>query len=224
MNVCVLLPTLNEEKGVRKVIENMPNPVVDKIVVIDGYSSDNTILVAKSLNGRAHAETMFQDGEGKGMAFQTFLKNFDLDDYDVYVMLDADMTYDPKEIEKVIYPILSKEADVVMGDRFYNGLGDTMDFLTFFGNKMLTLVSGFLYFKRVKDLCTGYWAFSRNFLKEIEINAKGFDLEANIFTEAVKKNFRIKTVPIKYKTRIGEKKLKHMDGFVILKRLVKERF
>lgn len=224
MRICVLLPTLNEENGIIEVIENMPNPVVDKIVIIDGHSSDKTIYNAESMRVHSEIETMYQEGEGKGMAFQTFLKNFDLDSHDVYIMLDADGTYDPKEMEKIIFPIVNKEADVVMGNRLCDGGTEAMNSLTLFGNKALTFISNVLYNKKTEDLCTGYWAFSKDFLKSIKIDAKGFDLEANLFTQAVKKKFRIKSVPISYGVRLGKKKLKYKHGFLIFKRLIKERF
>jgi dolichol-phosphate mannosyltransferase len=226
MKICLVLPTLNEEKGVKKVIEDIPNPVVSDIVVVDGYSGDNTIITAKTSNKKTYGMTvLFQDGYGKGMAFQSFLKKFDLDGFDAYVMFDADYTYDPKEIKKIVFPIVNKEADVVMGNRFsFKGIKDVMTPETYLGNRLLTLAASFLYFKNPKDLCTGYWAFSKKFLKNIKIRARGFDLEANLFTEAVKKGFRIKTVPIKYRARIGQKKLRYYDGLLILWRLIKERF
>jgi len=112
-----------------------------------------------------------------------------------------------------------------MGNRLaYEGIKEEMSFGLYIGNKLLTLAAALMYFKNPKDLCTGYWAFSKEFLKSVDIKAKGFDLEANLFTEAVKKGFKIKSIPIKYNTRIGEKKLRHYHGIQIFFRLVKERF
>jgi len=202
------------------------NPVVSEIVLMDGYSGDNTIINAKdSAKKTIGMNIMFQDGQGKGMAFQSFLKKIDLDSFDTYVMLDADHTYDPREIKKMVYPLANGEADVVMGDRFYYGsMKGAMSPESYIGNRLLTLAARLMYFKNPKDLCTGYWAFSKEFLKNVKIKAKGFDLEANLFTEAVKKGFKIKAVPITYKPRIGCEKLRKYHAFTILWRLVKERF
>jgi dolichol-phosphate mannosyltransferase len=226
MKVCVILPTLNEEDGVAKIINAIPNPLVNKIIVVDGYSSDRTIEIVRQCHKPAcDIELLYQKGRGKGMAFQSFLNSFDLNSQDVYVMLDADCTYDPKEIRKIITPIVNGEADVVMGNRFESeDVKKVMPFATFFGNKLLTFISKILYFKDPKDVCTGYWAFSRDFIKKMRISAKNFDLEANLFAEAIKKNSRIKIVPITYKSRVGKNKLMKRHGFLILYRLIREFF
>jgi dolichol-phosphate mannosyltransferase len=224
MRICVILPTLNEENGVAEIINAVPNPLVNKIIVVDGHSSDKTVEIVKQCHKPAcDIEFMYQKGKGKGMAFQSFLESFDLNSQDVYVMFDADYTYDPQEIRKMITPIVNGEADVVLGNRFESeNLKEVMSFTTFFGNKCLTLISKILYFKDPKDVCTGYWAFSRNFLKKIRVKAKDFDLEANLFTEAVKGGFRIKSVPIIYRKRVGKNKLRKYHAFVIIGRLIKE--
>ncbi len=226
MRICVILPTLNEEDGIVKIINDVPNPLVNKIVVIDGHSCDRTVELVKQCHKPAcDIELIYQEDKGKGMAFQSFLSSFDLNSQDVYVMLDADCTYDPKEIKSMTAPIIKGEADVVMGNRFESeNVKEIMPFTTFFGNKILTFLSKILYFKDPKDVCTGYWAFSREFLKKIRINAKDFDLESNLFTEAVKGSFRIKSVPISYRKRVGKNKLRKYDGFVIISRLIKEIF
>jgi dolichol-phosphate mannosyltransferase len=224
MRICVILPTLNEENGVAEIINAVPNPLVNKIIVVDGHSSDKTIEIVKQCNKPAcDIEVMYQKGKGKGMAFQSFLESFDLNRQDVYVMLDADCTYDPQEMRKMILPIVNGEADVVMGNRFESeNLKEVMPFTTFFGNKCLTFLSKILYFKDPKDVCTGYWAFSRNFLKKIRVEAKNFDLEANLFTESVKGGFSIKSVPINYRKRVGKNKLRKYHAFTIICRLIKE--
>ena len=224
MKVCALLPTLNEEKGIKKIIDSIPNPLVNDIVVIDGNSSDNTVNIAKNCQKPAcDIEIMTQYGKGKGMAFQTFLDKFNLEKYDVYVMLDADCTYNPKEINNMVLPILNNEADVVMGNRFFNkNIRKIMPFSTYIGNKILTFFTMIFSFKDPKDVCTGYWAFSKDSMKKIKIKAKNFDLEMNLFIQTVKQKFRIKTIPISYKKRVGINKLRKKHGFIILFRLLKE--
>ncbi len=224
MKVCTILPTLNEEKAIKKIIEDIPNPLVNSIVVVDGNSSDNTVNFAKNCQKPACTlEIMTQHGKGKGMAFQTFLDRFNLEKYDVYVMLDVDCTYNPKEIKKMVLPILNNEADVVMGNRLFNkDIRQIMPFSTYIGNKILTFLAMIFCFKDPKDVCTGYWAFSNDVLKKIKIEAKNFDLEMNLYTQAVKKKFRIKSVPISYNKRVGMNKLRKKHAFLILFRLFKE--
>jgi len=224
MRVCTILPTLNEEKGIKKIIDRIPNPFVNKVVVIDGNSIDNTVNVVKNCEKPdCEIELMVQHGKGKGMALQTFLNTFDLDEYDAYVMLDADCTYDPKEIKNMVSPIINNEADVVMGNRLSNkNIRRVMPFSTYIGNKILTFFAMICCSEDPKDVCTGYWSFSKDALEKIKITARSFDLEVNLFAQAVKKKFRIKTVPISYKKRVGIKKLKKRHAFIILLRLLKE--
>jgi glycosyltransferase involved in cell wall biosynthesis len=226
MKVCVILPALNEEKGIKKTIYSVPNPLVKKIVVVDGNSSDNTVEVAKKCKrSECDIQVMKQEGKGKGMAFQSFINNFDLDKYDVYVMLDADCTYDPKEIRKMVLPILNNEADVVMGNRFSDkNIKEVMPFPNYIGNRLLTFFATVSFFKNPRDVCTGYWAFSKDVLKKIKIDAKGFDLEMNLFTQTVKNNFRIKTLPVSYTKRVGETKLRKVHGISIFSKLIRESF
>jgi len=224
MKTCVIVPTLNEEEVIKKLLTNIPNPVANKIVVVDGYSSDSTVDIVKEFQKKLDIDIIFQEGKGKGMAFRSFINRFDLDDYDNYVMLDADYTYDPAEMKKMLFPLFNG-IDVVMGDRLSNNhLNGSMTFTNYMGNKFLSFIASFLYTKPTKDVCTGYWAFKRKFLKNVDIKAKGFDLEVNLFSEAVKKGFRIQAIPINYGKRLGTKKLKVSHGFSILWRLLKERF
>jgi glycosyltransferase involved in cell wall biosynthesis len=224
MKVCVILPTLNEEEGIKKIIDKMPNPLVSNIVIVDGNSSDNTVDIAKSCQKPACGiEIMTQFDKGKGMALQTFLNRSDLEKYDVYVMLDADCTYDPTEVKKMVLPILKNESDVVMGNRLFNkNIRHVMSFSTYIGNKILTFFAMVFCLKDPKDVCTGYWAFSKDALKKIKIKAKNFDLEMNLFTQTVKHKFRIKTIPISYKKRVGINKLRKKHAVIILSRLLKE--
>jgi dolichol-phosphate mannosyltransferase len=226
MKVCVILPTFNEENGIVKTINDVPNPFVNKIVVVDGHSSDRTVELVKQCKKVAcDIELMYQKGNGKGMAFQSFLEQFDLDKYDAYVMLDADCTYDSKEIKSMVLPILNDEADVIMGNRFFNNdIRKVMPFSNYIGNRLLTFFAMILCFKDPKDVCTGYWSLSKDALKRIRIKAKNFDLEMNLFMQAVKQKFRIKTIPVSYGKRVGMNKLKKRHGFIILLRLIREFF
>ena len=97
-----------------------------------------------------------------------------------------------------------------------------MPFSTYIGNKILTFFAMIFCFKNPNDVCTGYWSFSKDVMKKIKINAKNFDLEMNLFTQAVKHKFRVKAIPISYKKRIGMNKLRKKHGFIILFRLIED--
>jgi glycosyltransferase involved in cell wall biosynthesis len=218
--ITVFVPCFNEEKGIKRVMEKIPS-FVDNVVVVDNASTDNTAKVAK----KNKAIVLVERRRGKGNAFIQFLNYFSGDfDSDIVVMLDGDNTYDPNQIETLIEPIFTG-SHVVMGDRLNSEkIRKVMSWPTYFGNKILSQIASILYSRETRDLCTGYWGFSREFLNQVDINAKSFDLEANLFTEAVNKNFNITTIPVKYNSRIGKSKLKYTHGFLIVWRLLKEKF
>lgn len=210
--VCIILPVLNEEEGLKEIL-----PQLNKyeIVVLDGRSTDNSVKIAKKIG----AKIIIQQTKGKGNAFQEFLQKYS-GKQKKFVMLDADGTYDPKEIP--VFVKLLDKCDVVMGERTF--LPGAQSILHKFGNSFLTFCANLLYGKRLNDLCTGYWGFTKKFLEKANIIAPGFDLEANLFSEAVKNNFTICSYKIKLRKRRGEKKLMWTHGFRILYFLVKNRF
>jgi dolichol-phosphate mannosyltransferase len=213
----VILPTLNEEEGLPLVIESFRKQGINNLIVVDGHSTDGTLQIAKKYG----AKIIMQDGKGKGMAFQTFLKKYPIKDDNFYIMLDSDDSYDPKDIGKFINSL--KNCEVVTGHR--TSIKYSLnDFTHYFGNKLISFIALILFFKWNPDICTGYWGFRGSSLKKIKIKAGGFDLEVNLFCQAIKKKLNHKIIKIYYYPRIGVRKLKASDALIIIKRLVTERF
>lgn len=211
----ILLPTLNEEKAITRVIKDVPVEALKNInyetniIVLDGHSKDNTVKLAK-MQG---AEVILQEGEGKGAAFQTALKKLKKNPPEITVMLDADNTYDPQEIPQMILPLITDEADITIGERTQR--------THYIGNTLLTSMANIAFKGKTTDLCTGYWAFNTKAIRNIDVQAEGFDLETDIFTQASKNKLRIKPIPIKYRQRIGESKITHNDAFKIIGRMIR---
>ena len=215
--VFVILPTLNEEEGIGGVISGIKGlgSVVDGIIVVDGHSTDDTVRIARK-NG---CQVMLQDGKGKGAGFKTFLKKGKIRDDDYYVMLDADLSYDPADIPAVIAGL--EDAEIVSGYR--RARLEDIDLLHFVGNKLIAF-AGLVLFGKWTDMCTGYWGFRGSALKRLDIRADGFDLEANIFASMCEKGISHKDVPVRHGKRAGKRKLKNTDAIIIVKRLFSERF
>ena len=218
-DVYVILPTLNEREGLELVLRDLKSMKfpMKNVIVLDGYSIDGTQDVAKKYGVRI----ILQKGEGKGMAFQTFLEEFPIKENAIYIMLDADYSYDPFEMP-VFIKILRSGREVVLGRRKilihnFKSLVHTV------AGFVLSLIASLLYFRLVLDLCTGYWGFKGVALKRIKINAAGFDLEANLWSEISKKNLKFSSVSIDYRKRMGYEKIKPVDGLKIIFRLLKER-
>jgi dolichol-phosphate mannosyltransferase len=210
--VAAIIPTKNEALCIGKLIDHL-NKYVDKVIVIDGNSSDGTYKIARS-----HGAEVFRgEGKGKGHDLRLFQKHIQKhpEDIDIYVMLDGDMSYSPEEIEKLIEPIKSNEADVVIGSRFDKikpEPGSTRSFNKF-GNFLLTHMARFLYQRDdVTDITSGYWAFSKEFLMNAPLSAEGWDLEIDLFSTAMR-GYRFKTVLIKYRPRIGYSKCSVLHAY-----------
>jgi dolichol-phosphate mannosyltransferase len=216
-SVSVLLPTLNEESNIEKVIREVSSVLPDaEIVVIDGLSTDKTVEIAKRLGARIILERQ----KGKGVAIK---KAFAEVDSDYILMIDADLTYPVGEMPRFLE--LLKEYDVVMGSRFKGKFEEgSMPFVNGIGNMLISLWATVLYLKPVSDICTGMWGFRKKAYKGIVITAQTFELECNMFAQSVKKGFKIIETPITYSKRGGASKVRLIDGVKDCWLLLKERF
>lgn len=218
----IILPALNEENGIAFTIAELRkylgNP---EILVVDGKSKDKTVDVAKSLG----AVVIFQDGIGKGDALKSALKNLKPDS--IYVVLtDADYTY-PAEFIPEMTKILYQNPDIgmVCGNRFNSVFPlDVMNKAFYFGNKLITIAHTVLNGVSLSDPLTGLRVIKADVIKNWIPASQDFDVEVELNNYVKKKGFGIKEVPIFYRQRIGEKKLKMRHGINILKRILFEGF
>jgi len=209
--VCILIPTLNEGKTIAGLVREFKGMGYNDILVIDGHSTDDTASQAQNTGARV----VLQSGTGKGQAIS---QAFHLLSSKYIVMIDGDGTYLPEEIEKILTPIISGDADHVIGNRFANYQKGAFTRLNLFGNGILNRIFGFAYGIWLKDILSGYRAFSYNAYKQIELNRTGFEVETEITIESVKKDIKIVEVPITYLARVNgaATKLRPVrDGFRI---------
>ena len=215
--VIILLPALDEERGIELVLDRIPLEELQDmgcevaILVVDGESEDATREIAQSKG----AHVFIQSGHGKGngvrQAFELIVRHQAEarcpHHRQSVVMLDADGTY-PVEDVPLIVDALRNGYDVVLGSRF---LGrpepGAMTPLNHLGNRILSLAARILFDTPVTDVCTGMWGFSEEFLQRCDLHAKGFDLEAEVFASAALLRARMTEVPIEYRVRQGEPKL-----------------
>jgi glycosyltransferase involved in cell wall biosynthesis len=216
MEIAVLIPCYNEEQTIGKVIEDFKRELPEAtIYVYDNNSTDRTSEIALEHGAIVRKETL----QGKGNVVRSMFRDIDAD---VYVMVDGDDTYPAEFVHKLIEPILSGEANMVIGDRLTNGsyFRENKRMFHNFGNNLVKGLINFLYKSDIKDIMTGYRAFDRLFVKSMPVMSAGFEIETEMSLHALDKKFKIKEVPIDYRDRPegSESKLNTFsDGMKVLK-------
>jgi dolichol-phosphate hexosyltransferase len=224
--ITVLIPCYNEEKGIGKVIEDVPvNKLLQlgyrtEIVVINNNSSDNTLKIAMQKGARIVTEKK----QGKGNAIRTGFKSIS-EDTDFVIMLDGDNTYKSNEIPRLIEPLENGFCDVVLGSRLGGKLNkDALSFSHRLANWMFTFIARRFYLVNITDTCTGYFAWKKKVVDDLipNIESDGFAIEAEMITKVAKLGYNIYSVPITYDQREGSSKLSpYLDGLKILSMLIK---
>ena len=221
--VAVVIPTLNEERSIGTVIDGVP--VADlmqsgfetDVYVIDGRSTDNTREIAVEKG----AHIILEKRKGKGVAIQTAFKSINAD---YVVMVDGDDTY-PIEMATEMTRLLQTH-DVVIGSRLKGTIEPgAMTRLNVVGNTLLSLLARALFSVNISDVCTGFWGYQSDAVRCMDLAACGFEIEADMFAECVRKDLRIAEIPITYRARKDRPKLSSLrDGLKIGLFLCKRRF
>jgi len=216
----VIIAALNEEEGIGLTLAEISRKIVpSQVLVVDGHSVDRTVEIAKDLG----AHILFQDGIGKGDAIAKAVRHIG-SDVDYVVVTDADFTYPAEHIPEMI-SVLENHPNVgmVCGNRF-NGHAEekALHNLFYLGNKLLAFSHNLLNGVNLQDPLTGLRAIRAKILKGWQVKSKGFDIEVELNSEVERRGFGIVEVPIMYRKRLGEKKLKVSDGATIFKRIMTE--
>jgi len=187
--------------------------------VIDGRSHDRTVEIAKDMG----AEIFLLDGIGKGDAVSKALKHLS-PDAEYVVLTDADYTY-PAEYVPTMIDILERNPEVgmVCGNRFSKQVEEkALRSSFYFGNKLLAFAHTLLNGVDLKDPLTGLRVIRAEILRTWMVRSKGFDIEVELNHQVARRGFKTVEVPIRYRPRLGEKKLKIKHGATILKRILLE--
>ena len=221
--IAVLIPCYNESKTIEKVVKDYKRALPEAdIYVYDNNSSDGTDKIAK----KAGAIVKYEHRQGKGNVIRTMFKEIDAD---CYLMIDGDDTYPAENAREMCNYVLEDNVDMVIGDRLSS---------TYFeenkrpfhntGNKLVRGLINSLFKSNVRDIMTGYRAFSYDFVKTFPVLSKGFEIETEMTIHALDKNMQLKEIPIEYRDRPEGSVSKlntFSDGFKVLKtigRLFKE--
>lgn len=210
-DVCILIPTLNEAATIEQLIKDFKQEGFSNILVIDGNSKDGTGQIAKAEG----AKVVMQTGKGKG---QAMIQAFGLIESPYVIMVDGDGTYLAREANTLLRPVLEGHADHVIGNRLENYSQGAFTRLNLLGNHLINMFFDIAYGVKLKDILSGYRAFTLESVKELELNKTGFEIETEISVECILKKQKVEEVPITYLPRSekGSTKLNPVkDGFRI---------
>jgi len=213
--IAVLIPCYNESKTIEKVVKDYKKALPEAdIYVYDNNSKDHTDEIAK----KAGAIVKYEYRQGKGNVIRSMFRDIDAD---CYLMIDGDDTYPAENAREMCDLVLNGRADMVIGDRL-SSTYFTENKRPFhnFGNRIVRLLINKLFNNHIKDIMTGYRAFSYDFVKGFPVLSKGFEIETEMTIHAVDKNYKLVEMPVTYRDRPEGSVSKlntYSDGMKVLK-------
>ena len=196
----VVIPVFNEINTIGRILSRVAAlPLNLELVIIDDFSTDGTREVLQKLIGMPNVNIILQDeNQGKGAALRTGFMHVK---GDLVVVQDADLEYDPRDIPRLIQPLLRKEADVVYGSRFIGDEQQDESWVHRTGNAILTGASNLFSGLKLTDMETCYKAFNREVIQAIRIEQDRFGIEPEITAKLARRGYRFTEVPISYDSR-----------------------
>lgn len=216
----VVLPTLNEQEGLARTFDDLPLDLLahagfrTRVLVVDGGSTDGTVDVARQRG----ASVLFQVGHGKGSAVRQALAEAAEHGAEYVTVIDADYTYVADSLLPA-FSLLAAGTDLVVGTRrpVYDPLETPRAAVHRVGDALLSLAAARLSRVPFLDICSGLWGVRTDAVRQVKLEAEGFEIEAELFLKMARHGFRVSQVPVTYRPRVGVAKLHSVrDGSRIL--------
>ncbi len=217
--IAVLIPCWNEEQTIEKVVKDFKKvlPMAD-IYVYDNNSSDKTAKKAE----KAGAIVRYEHQQGKGNVVRRMFREIDAD---AYILVDGDDTYPAEAAKTMIDAVLGGGADMVVGDRLSSTYSkENKRLFHNFGNDLVRFSINHIFKSKIRDVMTGYRAFSYQFVKTFPVLSKGFEIETEMTIHAVDKNMQLENIVIEYRDRPAGSKSKLdtiPDGIRVLRTIAR---
>ena len=217
--IAVLIPCYNESKTIGKVVRDFKEALPKAVVyVYDNNSKDKTDQIAR----RAGAVVRYEYQQGKGNVIRRMFREIDAK---CYIMVDGDDTYPANEALKLCDAVLNRGADMVVGDRLSSSyFEENKRPFHNIGNSLVRGVINRMFKSDIRDIMTGYRAFSYQFVKSFPVLSKGFEIETEMSIHAIDKNMRVENVIIQYRDRPEGSVSKlntYSDGFRVIMTIIK---
>ena len=217
--IAVLIPCYNEAKTIEKVVNDFRAALPEAVIyVYDNNSTDGTPEIAE----RAGAVVRYEYKQGKGNVIRRMFREVDAL---CYIMADGDDTYPADYAREMCNKVLEKGADMVVGDRLSSTYyEENKRPFHNFGNDLVKKSINFIFKSDIKDIMTGYRAFSYEFVKTYPVLSRGFEIETEMSIHAIDKNMYVENVEVEYRDRPegSESKLNTFsDGFKVIKTIMR---
>jgi glycosyltransferase involved in cell wall biosynthesis len=225
MKLSVVIPVFNEKTTIVEIIDRVIKVDLPKeIIVVDDGSTDGTRAILEELKPRIDRLIFMERNSGKGAAVKA---GFAAATGDILVIQDADLEYDPADFHELMKPILSANADLVLGSRMTGAKPQRAYYYWHYvGNKIITFAARVLYNTTLTDIYTCYKMFRRSLLDNITIGSDGFEFDAEFLAKLLRGRLIVYEVPIAYYGRSYDegKKIRWHHVFLVMWNLLKYRF
>lgn len=217
--IAVLIPCYNESRTIEKVVKDFKEALPEAVIyVYDNNSGDGTDRIAR----RAGAVVRYEYLQGKGNVIRRMFREIDAK---CYIMTDGDDTYPANEARKLCDAVLHRNADMVVGDRLSSSyFEENKRPFHNFGNSLVRGTINKMFKSDIRDIMTGYRAFSYQFVKSFPVLSKGFEIETEMSIHAIDKNMRVENVIIRYRDRPEGSVSKlntYSDGFKVIMTIIR---
>jgi glycosyltransferase involved in cell wall biosynthesis len=225
MKLSVVIPVFNEKATIAEIIDRVIKVDIEKeIIVVDDGSTDGTRAILEELKPRIDRLIFMERNSGKGAAVKA---GFAAATGEILVIQDADLEYDPVDFHELMKPILSANADLVLGSRMTGAKPQRAYYYWHYvGNKVITFAARVLYNTTLTDIYTCYKMFRRSLLNDITVGSNGFEFDAELLAKLLKRRLVVYEVPIAYYGRAYDegKKIRWYHVLLVMWNLLKYRF